>query len=167
MGKRVQPSKRMPEVSETERLTLADAHRHFACAFNSEVWALLSKTDRSDEDEASIVSSAHASLRHWAEIGTAANRQRGEWLVSHVYAMLGRPNGALHHGLRCLKLTQDHMDEMKDFDIAYAFEAMARAHALAGDEKAAGEFDAKARTAGKRIKDEKNRTVFFEDLATR
>ena len=55
------------------------------------------------EDDARMVDAAHASQYHWREAGDQPET-RGEWLVSHVYAVLGRPEPALHHARRCLEL---------------------------------------------------------------
>ncbi len=43
--------------------------------------------------------------------------ESGEWLISHVYAVLNRPEVALYHAQRCLDLCQE--SNVKDFDIAY------------------------------------------------
>jgi hypothetical protein len=79
--------------------------------------------------------------------GTIANRARSEWQCSRVYAVLGRSEPALHHARRCLELCESAPDEMADFDLPFALEAMARAHAVAGDEDAAGEWLDRARSA--------------------
>jgi hypothetical protein len=83
------------------------------------------------EDGARMVDAAHASQHHWREVG-GPPETRGEWLVSHVHAVLGRPEPALHHARRCQELA-DGEPGVADFDHAYAAEAMARALACAGD----------------------------------
>jgi hypothetical protein len=66
---------------------------------------------------------------------------------------------------RCLWLTPAHPEEMKDFDLAYAFEGMARTLALLGDRAAAQQTDAQARQAGDRIADAEDRQIFDGDFA--
>jgi tetratricopeptide (TPR) repeat protein len=61
---------------------------------------------------------------------TPAHLARGEWLISRVYAVLQRPEPALYHARRVLDLCQDN--GIGDFDLAFAYEALARAHATAG-----------------------------------
>jgi hypothetical protein len=53
------------------------------------------------------------------------NLARGEWLCSRVYSVLGRAEAALWHAQRCL----DHCEAagIGDWDLAYAYEALARA----------------------------------------
>jgi hypothetical protein len=98
--------------------------------------------------------------------GTVANRARSEWQCSRVYAVLGRAEPALHHARRCLELCESAPDEMADFDLPFALEAMARAHAVAGDEDAARAWLDRARAAGEKIMDEDDRVLLESDLAT-
>jgi hypothetical protein len=49
-----------------------------------------------------------------------------------VYSELGRAEPALHHARRCLELVEQNPDVMEEWDLAAAYEALARAHAVAG-----------------------------------
>src|SRR5690348_2941225 len=109
---------------------------------------------------------AHASRHHWGRVGTAANLARSEWQCSRVYAVLGRAEPALHHARRCLELCESAPDEMADFDLPFALEAMARASAVAGDGDAAQEWLDRARSAGEKIVDEDDRVLLESDLST-
>jgi hypothetical protein len=100
------------------------------------------------------------------EAGTVANRARSEWQCSRVYSVLGRAEPALHHARRCLELCESAPDEIEEFDLPFAFEAMARAHAVAGDADAAQEWLARARVAAEKIVDEDDRVLLDSDLAT-
>jgi uncharacterized protein YndB with AHSA1/START domain len=90
---------------------------------------------------------------------------RGEWLVSHVYAVLGRPEPALRHARRCLDLA-DGDPGAADFDHAYTAEAMSRAMACAGELDQAAAWHSRATAAGAAIADDQDRKIFAEDLAT-
>ena len=94
-----------------------------------------------------MLHAAHASRFHWGEIGEPVNLVRGEWQVSRVYAVLQRPEPALWHARRCLELCQQHA--IADFDLAFAYEAMARAHAVAGQHDATVSYLQLARQAGR------------------
>ena len=72
-----------------------------------------------------MLDAPHASRFHWGEVGTAVNLARGEWQVSHVYAVLNRAEPALYHARRCLAICE--ANAIGDFDLAYAYEAIARA----------------------------------------
>ena len=129
----------------------------------NKTWALMESPER-DEDE--LLHCAHASAYHWRQAGTVANHARSEWQCSRVYSVLGRPEPALHHAQRCLELCESAPDEIEEFDLPFAYEAMARANAVAGDADAAREWLARARAAGEKIGDEDDRVLLESDLAT-
>ena len=105
---------------EEKRYTVEESHLMFAKKLNGVTWDLLEKPARSAEEDDLTVHAAHASLYHWLQVGTPVNRQRGEWLVSRVYAVLGRGEDALHHAKRCIETTRKHEDLMEAFDTAFA-----------------------------------------------
>jgi len=141
--------------------TVADERRLAADLFNG-VWTLMEKEDRTQDDDDRMLHMAHASRHHWGNVGTPANLARGEWLCSRVYAVLGRPEPSLHHARRVLELCEQH--GLVDWDLAFAHEALARAHALAGDREAA-EAEIRAARAVV-IADDEDRTLLTSDLAT-
>jgi hypothetical protein len=112
-----------------------------------------------------MIHAAHASRHHWDGIGTAANLARGEWQVSRVYASLRRGEPALYHAGRCLAYVETGAG-IEDWDLPFAHEALARAHAVSGDRKAAARQAALAREAGASIADDDDREHLLEALAT-
>jgi uncharacterized protein YndB with AHSA1/START domain len=138
-------------------------HRAFARSLNGLVWRLLAKAGRTADEDARLVDAAHASQLHWREAG-GPPATRGEWLVSHVYAVLGRPEPALVHARRCLALAGVEPG-VADFDHAYAAEAMARSLACAGDLDQAAAWHSRATAAGAAIADDEDRKIFDDDLA--
>jgi uncharacterized protein YndB with AHSA1/START domain len=139
-------------------------HRAFARSLNGLVWRLLARPRRSPDEDARMVDAAHASQLHWREAG-GPPATRGEWLVSHVYAVLGRPEPALVHARRCVELAGVEPG-VADFDHAYAAEAMARALACAGEVEQAAGWHSRATAAGAAVADDDDRKIFAEDLAT-
>jgi hypothetical protein len=120
---------------------------------------------RADDDR--MLHAAHASRYHWGEApeGETINLARGEWQVSRVYTLLGRAEPAIWHAARCLDHCRAAGPGAADWDLAYAYEALARAHALAGNAEAA-EWKAQARAAGDQIADPEDKEHFDEDFAT-
>jgi hypothetical protein len=152
-------------MSSEPTYTEAEAHRHFAYACNQHVWALVAKAARTPGEDAEMLDAAHASLFHWRYAGTSVHQQRGEWLISHVYALLGMGEGALRHAECCLALTATHQAAMEDFDVAYAYLGMARAHAILGHAADAQKYLALAEAAGQSIADDEDREIFSNELA--
>lgn len=150
-------------MNETDKHTM-EWHKRFAVECNNRVWSLLAKDTRADDENEEMIHAAHASYYHWSKIGEPVNLQRGEWLISHVYAVLQRSEPAIHHATKCLDLTEEY--KFGGFDLAYAYEAMARAYAAAGNTTEAKKYLTMAREAGDKIKREEDRKLFFTDLQT-
>lgn len=151
-------------MSLTATFPVEEAHRYFAKTINGRVWALLGQAERSPAEDVELIHAAHASLYHWLQIGTGVHQQRGEWLISHVYVVVGDAPAALHHAARCWTLTHAHKGELADFDIAYAYEGLARAHALAGNHNEAQHYHTLADQAGAAIADDEDRAIFTSDF---
>jgi DNA-binding transcriptional MerR regulator len=145
------------EIDPTTRRKLA------ADLFNH-TWTLLEKPDRTPAEDDEMIHSAHASRYHWGEIGEPVNLARGEWQCSRVYAVLGRAEPALWHARRCLAINE--ANGTADWDIASAYEAMARAHLTAGDLAEVAAWKAKATAALDGIADADDREIIEGDLAT-
>jgi hypothetical protein len=141
-----------------------DEHRRLGIELYNGTWELLERG--ADPDE--IVDAAHASAHHWRHAAgtTAANPARGHWLCSHVYAVLGRAEPALHHAARCLELVQAQPAEMEDFDLPSAYEALARAHAAAGDRAEAARYVELGHAEAGKIEDAEDRKHLESQLAT-
>lgn len=151
----------------TDALTELDGatHRALGIALHNYVWTMLEKADRTRAEIDDMIHAAHASRFHWSRAeGSEPNLARGEWQCSRVYAVLGRGEPALWHARRCLAINQQA--GRGDWDIASAYEAMARASAVAGDPAAAAEWKAKAVAALDGIADKDDRDIIENDLAT-
>jgi len=135
-------------------------------ALGVELFNLTWELVESREDDDRMLGAAHASRFHWGEAPecTDANRARGEWLLSRVYVLLGRGEPAVWHAQRCLAWCE--RGGLRDWDLAYAYEALARASALAGDAAAAASWRERARSAGDEIAEADDREHFAEDFAT-
>jgi hypothetical protein len=144
---------------------MTDARKRAVDLFNH-VWKLLQLSERTPEQEDEMIHAAHASRFHWGEVGTVANLARGEWQISRVYATLGRAEPALHHANRCLAHCEANPDELEDWDLPFAYEALARAHLVAGEREEARRLAERARELGKAIAAPEDRKLLEADLAT-
>jgi tetratricopeptide (TPR) repeat protein len=139
--------------------------RQLAADLFNRAWKLLEKPDRTQSEDDELLHCAHASRYHWIGAGTQINAARGEWQCSRVYAVLGRAEPALHHARRCLELAETAPDAAP-WDVPFAYEALARAYAVAGDEDEARQWLAKAREAAEAIEREGDRKLLLSDLET-
>ena len=138
-------------------------HRRLGVDLFNHAWSLLEKPDRTPAEDDELLHATHASAYHWSRVGAPENLARGEWQVSRVNAVLGRGEAALHHAQRCLDHCLEH--GIGDWDLAYAYEALARAHKVAGDEAGYRRNLELARDAGTRIAEDDDREHLERDLA--
>jgi len=139
-------------------------HRRFGVDLFNGTWTLLEKADRTPDEDALMIHMVHASAYHWLQIGEPENFARSHWLCSRVYSVLGRPEPAIYHAKFVLDICQRH--GIGDFDLAYAYEALARAHAVAGHQAESGQWLARVRAAAPEIAEEDDRELLISDLAT-
>jgi hypothetical protein len=107
----------------------------------------------------------YTSRYHWGEVGELVNLARGEWQVARVYCVLGRAEPALYHARRCVELNEAN-EAREDWELGSAYEAMARASAVAGDLAARDEWKARAAAELPKIQDDEDRQILEQDLAT-
>jgi hypothetical protein len=143
-----------------------DEERQLAVDLFNRAWTLMEADERTPEQDDELINTAHASAYHWAQVGTAANRARSEWQLSRVYTVLGRAEPALHHAARCQAICEATPEAMADWDLPYAHEALARAHALAGEGDKAGRHAAAARELAAGVAGAEDREHLEADLAT-
>jgi hypothetical protein len=139
-------------------------HRQLGVDLFNETWSLIDKPQRTREEDDQMIHTAHASRFHWGKVGTPTNFARGEWQISRVYAVLGRSEPALHHAQRTLDLCQEN--GIGDFDLAFAYEALARASHIAGKPADRERYRALALAAGEKIAEEDDKNYFLSDLQT-
>ena len=151
-------------MEDVKRYTLEEAQQHLAKTLNGKVWELLQKPDRSKSEDELMIYAAHASCYHWLITGTGLHHQRGEWLIAHVYTVLGITDAALRHAARCLELTNEFSKSMEDFDWAYCYECVARANALAGHKDVVIKYIELAEKSGQAIKNNEDKTLFLGDF---
>jgi hypothetical protein len=138
-------------------------HRRLGVDLFNHTWSLLDKADRTKLEDDEMLNAAHASAYHWSRVGMPENFARSEWQLSRVNAVLGRGEAALYHAQRCL----DHCLEngIGDWDLAFAYEALARAHRVAGNDEDYRRNLERAREAGAAIAEDEERQLLDRDLA--
>jgi hypothetical protein len=140
------------------------SERQLGVDLYNETWRLM----ESREDDERMLHMAHASAYHWQQAPECEpkNRARSEWLCSRVYTVLGRAEPALYHAKRCLEICRAHPENMDDWDLPFAHEALARAHRVAGNDDEVRDQEEKARELGEQLADPEDREHLEEALAT-
>lgn len=139
-------------------------HRQLATDLFNYTWELMDKSDRTPDEDDAMIHAAHATTYHWRQVGKPLHFTRSDWQLSRVYAVLNRPEAVLYHAQHCLQFCE--AEGIEDFDLAFAYEALARAYTISGQQDEAQKYLQQAREAGERIIEEDDRNYFFEELAT-
>jgi len=152
-------------VSQTPDLTTPEAaHRYFSVACFNLTWDLLDKLDRTAEDNEAMVQACLASLWHWSQRPdcTDQNKSVGTWQAARVYAVLQQPENARRYAQMAL----DFSINQPPFFQAYAYEALARAEAAAGNRAQAEWCIEKSSELAKQVEEDEDRKLILEDLKT-
>jgi hypothetical protein len=140
-----------------------EEHRNIGISYFNKTWELLDKPSKTTEDAMLILDYAHASKLHWVlSEPPVINIVRGIWLISHVYAVLGIGESALLQAQYCLDETM--ANEIGDFDLVFAYEAMARALFLVGNHPEAEKYLQKGYEALDKVEKIEDKTYCKQEL---
>ena len=142
-----------------------ELHRKLGIELFNDTWKFLDMPQRRREEIDTMIHAAHASRFHWEMSGCEpVNLARGEWQVSRVYAVAGRFEPAHFHAQRCLNLCLEN--GIGDFDLAFAYEALARAAAVGLQASEHAKYLALAQQAAEHIADPEDKKLLLHDLET-
>ena len=147
-----------------EKLTIEEWHKKEAVDNFNGTWDLIDKDNRTHEEMIDMLHKAHASRYHWGKIGTPLEFLRGEWQISRVYAISAMAESAILHGKESLRLCREN--SIGDFDLAFAYEAIARAYNIIKDTENVEHYLAKAHEAANEIQKPEDREYLISELQT-
>ena len=136
-------------------------NRELAVTLFNKTWEYLDKA-RSEAEDHQMVLTAHASCYHWSQCGTAIEQARGEWQISRVHSVLKQGSIALWHAQRSLTLCLEN--QIADFDLAFAYEAIARAYQCLGHSVERDEALRSAYEAAEKIADEDDKNYAVSEI---
>ena len=141
------------------------AHRYFSVECFNRAWGLIDKPDRTQEEDEEMIRLSLASAWHWSQRPdcTTKNISISYWQTSRVYALLKQPDNARRYGQLCLEASQG--EGIPPFYLAYAYEALARAEAVAGNKEKAKIYIAEAQQTAEGIDKPEDKQPLLDDLA--
>jgi len=148
----------IPDPLEVERW-----HRWMAAHFFNRAWELL-EMERAAGQDRELLATTLASWLHWQQVGAPVNLAVAEWQVSRVYAVLGDADRAEVHGRAGLEIAEGAA--LGPFYLGYAFESLARAAAVAGDQEQRRRWLGMARAVVEQVADQDERALLLADLET-
>lgn len=142
--------------------TLKAFQREQAIKCYNDTWGFIDLETRSPDEELNMIHAAHTSRYLWGQVGEPIHFERGEWQIAKVYAILGKGEQALYHAETCLKICMDN--DIADFDIAFAYEAIANAYKTIGNAEKVEQYKKKAYDAVPGIKKEDDKEYTLSEL---
>lgn len=151
-------------MTQAPEFDLAAAHRYFAADCFNKAWDLMDKDDRTSEEDDEMLRLSLASHYHWTQRPDydATVASVAYWQTSRIYALLGRAQDARRYGELCLQASRQ--DGVGAFYLGYAYEALARAAALAGDAGQAQVYIVEAQRCAEAVADADDRQALLDDL---
>jgi len=126
----------------------------------------MEKKRRAREEDAEMIHDVHAMRFHWGEAGTPRNFAVSEWQIARVYSLLGMPESAIYHAKKSLAYVKAGGEGFEDFHLPSAYEGLARAFSVAGEERTARRYLALAQRFATKIKDPEDKKTILEQIAS-
>ena len=149
-------------MAKTPGFDLEEAHRYFAAYCFNAAWDLIDNTDRTAVDDQMMVALSQASIFRWSRRPDCGDQRMsvGYWQASRVQSLIGNAAEAARLGEICLS----YSGSLPPFFVAYAHEALARAHSQMGQHEKAARHLAAALQQLPLVKDQANRDQLEADL---
>jgi tetratricopeptide (TPR) repeat protein len=144
---------------------LQAAHRYFAAECFNRAWDFIEKPERTRDEADQMLALGMASLWHWQqrEDHTPKNLAVGNWQMSRIHALRGELAPALAHAQKSLEIARSA--SLPPFYLGYAYEALARCAATAGDRQQASAYLDAAREAASQVTDREDQQLLLQDIS--
>lgn len=144
------------------KLTLEEFHKKIARETNNKIWPVLDAENPTEAQLEKALHMAYASRYHWSKIGTAVNAMRAEYMIARVYSAMKRGEPALFHAKRCLEIAKEN--NIGDWNLAFAYEVMARANSVAENKTECKKYYNLAQTVINEIKNSEDKKICQGEL---
>lgn len=140
-----------------------EEHKDLGIQFFNQTWDFIDNDHKTQAEKMQLIDLAHGSKLHWVlSEPPMINIVRADWLISHAYAHLDFGGLALSYAKICLEQTLNH--KIKDFDLVFAYEAMARAYKILGDVSLCQAYLDKAYEAVKGVEKKEDKVYCISEL---
>lgn len=139
-----------------------ELHKELAIDAFNKTWDYIDKDSRTKEETLEMIHLAHASRYHWGIAGTELEKARGEWQISRVYSISNLGESALLHAKAYLDICRKN--NFKDWDLSFAYEAIAYAYKVLGNIELMNEFKELGIKSLKDIKEKGDRDYAESEL---
>ncbi len=141
------------------------AHKYFSVECFNRAWDYIGKPRRNKSEEDRMLQLSLASLWHWIqrEDCTPTNLSVGYWQVSRAFSLLRQAEHARYYGKLSLEAAQ--AEGVEPFCKGYAYEALARAEMVAGNEDEMEKHLIQAHQIAAKLADPEEKKGLLRDLS--
>jgi hypothetical protein len=145
---------------------LGAAHKYFSAECFNRAWDFIDKPKRTPVEDDLMLQYSLTALWHWTqrEDKTPTHLSVGYWQVSRVFALIHQADNARHYGQLSLEAAQK--EGVLPFYLGYAYEALARAESVAGNENEVEQYLVQAHQVAVSLPDPSAKKQLLDDLAT-
>ena len=141
-------------------------HQFFSAQCFNAAWDLMEKSQRTTEEDEQMLRLSLASHWHWTQRNdyTAKTQSIAHWQTARIYALLGQADNARRYAQLCLQASQNQ--GVAPLYLAYAYEALARAEAIARNKQEMNLYLDEAHQVANKIAESNSKQQLLDDLAT-
>ncbi|MHA2379283.1 MAG: hypothetical protein ACXADS_08395 [Candidatus Thorarchaeota archaeon] len=155
-------------MTDDKKLTVNEFHEKIGKQTNGGIWAVLDNEKPTANELEDALELAYTSRYHWKQVGTLTNDVRAVYMISRVFAHMKKGDPAVHHANKMLELAKkaekEDPDNWKDFDMPFVYEAIAKAHAAAGDKNECEKYRNKSHDLIDKLTDEQDKQICQGEL---
>jgi hypothetical protein len=127
-----------------DKLTLNEFHKKLGAKTNGGVWGVLDNNNPSETELEDALEMAYTSRYHWKQVGTLTNDVRSVYMISRVFSHMKNGEQAIKYANLMHELAQkaekEDAENWASFDMPFVYEAIAKAHAAAGNRNECKKF---------------------------
>jgi len=155
-------------MTDEKTLTINEFHEKIGKQTNGGIWAVLDNEKPSADELEDALELAYTSRYHWKQVGTLTNDARAVYMISRVFSHMKKGEPAVRHANRMLDLAKkaekEDSENWKDFDMPFVYEALAKAHAAAGNKEECKKYIKKSQDLVDKLPDEQDRQICQGEL---
>lgn len=153
-------------MPDTPEFDIQAAHRYFSTTCFNQAWELIDRPGRTPDEDEEMLRLSLTSAWHWSQRPdcSPANLSIGMWQIARIYTLLGQVENARRYGQLCLEISRGA--GISPFYLGYAYEALARVEALAGDKPKMEQYLNEALRAAAHLTDLEDKEQLIADLET-
>jgi hypothetical protein len=151
-----------------DKLTLNEFHKKMGAKTNGGIWGVLDNTDPTEAELEDALEMAYTSRYHWKQVGTITNDVRAVYMISRVFSHMKKGDLAVNYANQMLDLAkkaeEEDADNWASFDMPFVYEAIAKAHAAAGNKDECKKYTQMSQELIDKLEDKQDKEICQGEL---